>query len=104
MIISSNKDIKNFYRAVEFTFLINNHDISHEHMKSIILNEINAKSYFEKELIKVRDAYLYLVNNSKQVLSLDMLDSSYFLLTKKHLNEEKLYSILSYYYQLYYVT
>ena len=99
MLTSNYKDIKNYYRAIEFIFDINNMGLPHERMKRIILNELIAESYLEKELINLRDSYLYLINNTKQPLTLEMLDRAYYLLTNKNLNEEILYSILSYYYQ-----
>ena len=99
MLTSNYKDIKNYYRAIEFIFDINNMGLPHERMKRIILNELIAESYLEKELINLRDSYLYLINNTKQPLTLEMLDRVYYLLTNKNLNEEILYSILSYYYQ-----
>ena len=99
MLTSSYKDIKNYYRAIEFIFDINNMGLPHERMKKIILNELIAESYLENELINLRDSYLYLINNTKQPLTLEMLDRTYYLLTNKNLNEEILYSILSYYYQ-----
>lgn len=94
-----NENIKQYYRFIEFVSKLVGIDLPHERFKMIALNKYKAESKEEREVSSLKDAYLYLLNNSSQVLTRQLLINTYYLLTNKLLNSEIVDQLLEEYYK-----
>lgn len=94
-----NENIKQYYRFIEFVSKLVGIDLPHERFKLIALNKYKAESKEEREVSSLKDAYLYLLNNSSQVLTRQLLINTYYLLTNKFLNSEIVDRLIEEYYK-----
>lgn len=92
------RDDKEFVRLIEFTAKFFNDDLPHERYKNIINNTYPALSKEELNVKRLANAYLYVLNNTKQPFSNVLINDAYYLLTKKRLSVRKIDNILSTYY------
>lgn len=91
-------DDKEFVRLIEFTAKFFNDALPHERYKNIINNTYPALSKEELNVKRLANAYLYVLNNTKQPFSNVLINDAYYLLTKKRLSFRKIDNILSTYY------
>lgn len=91
-------DDKEFVRLIEFTAKFFNDALPHERYKNIINNAYPALSKEELNVKRLANAYLYVLNNTKQPFSNVLINDAYYLLTKKRLSFRKIDNILSAYY------
>ncbi len=89
---------KSYYRFIEFLSLLCGIDISHERFKQVILDNIEAVTNEDKQVKSLANSYLYILSNIKQPLSLEIIYTSYFLLTGKNIDKSESEIILSTYY------
>lgn len=101
MIVNNNMEIKHFYRFIEFTSKLLGVNLPHERFKMIALDNFKAESKEEIEVKNFAEAYLYLTNNTNQILTTTIINKAYYLLTDIMLEEEKSKKILKVYYQNY---
>ena len=94
-----NDNIKQYYRFIEFVSKLLGIDLPHERFKLIALNKYKVESKEEREVSSLKDAYLYLLNNSSQVLTRQLLINTYYLLTNKFLNSEIVDQLIEEYYK-----
>jgi len=78
---------KVFYRFVEFTSRLVKYELAHEDYKQIALNKKEANTITEKKVKRLADSFLYLLNQTSQIIDLELIKTSYYLLTKKRLNK-----------------
>lgn len=91
MIINDEISIKAFYRAIEFISKLCGCGLNHDRFKAIIFDKFKAETIEEIKLKQFADSYLFLLNNLNQMISLQLLDNAYFLLTgKKETDKNKL--------------
>lgn len=93
-----NENIKQYYRFVEFVSKLVGCELPHERLKLIALNKYKAESKEEIKVNALKDSYLYLMNNSTQVLTRELLIKTYYLLTSNILSSEVVESLLEEYY------
>ena len=72
-----------------------NLEINHNRYKEIILNKALPNTDFEFTIKRYYDAYLYLLNNTKNHLRYEIMKNVYFLMFNKEINENKLSKIIS---------
>lgn len=96
--IKNNISVKSFYRFVEFVSKICGSKLPHERYKQIALDLYEAQSEEEINVKRLSNAFLYLINNSKQTMSVELLNNIYFLLTNSFLDEFIANRILKSYY------
>lgn len=101
MIVNNNMEIKYFYRFVEFTSKLLGVDLPHERFKLIVLDNFKAESKEEINVKNFAEAYLYLINNTNQSLTITVITKTYYLLTNIVLEEDTSKKILEVYYQNY---
>lgn len=99
MLLNEKIDIKLFYRFIEFVSRLLGGSLPHERYKLIALDEYQAQSKDENDVKRFSEAYLYLLNNVNQVLTLDIIKQSYYLLTKEELGKNIGKLILETYYK-----
>ena len=99
MIVNKENEIKNYYRLVEYVSRLTGIDMSHERLKQIIFDYYQVETKQESEVKKFADAYLYLVNNTNQSLTTDILRKTYYLLADKTLTEDFLENFINVYYK-----
>ena len=92
---------KHFYRFIEFVSKLKKINLTHEKFKLITLDKIKAQGKVETNVKMFSDAYLYLLNNTNQCLTKEILKNAYYLLTGEKLKEKKLLKILEVYYRNY---
>lgn len=85
---------KVFYRFVEFTSRFVNYELLHEDYKLIALDKKEANNPAEKRVKRLANAFLFLLNQSNQVIDLEILQTSYYLLTQKRLSIKNASDIL----------
>lgn len=101
MIINEEISIKEYYRFIEFTSKYCGYELVHERLKLISLDGYRSESKIEMEVKRFKDGYLYLINNLNQSLNLEMLEKSYYLLTKEEIEEKDKIEILEEIYRNY---
>ncbi len=99
MILKEEITLKSFYRVIEFVKKLKGVKMDHEKYKKIIFDQIQIESNEEKQIKNFSDSYLYLLNNTNQNLSYDLLENSYYLLSHKKLKKKHCEEILKHYYQ-----
>ena len=85
MLIKNNICIKDYYRFIEFSLLLMGKELSHERCKTLVLDEYKCESKEEIFTKRYANAFLYILNNNKQIISRDLLNDTYYLLTKETL-------------------
>lgn len=78
---------KVFYRFVEFTSRLIKYELAHEDYKLIALDKKEANTITEKKVKRLADSFLYLLNQTNQIIDLELVKTCYYLLTKKRLNK-----------------
>lgn len=96
--IKNNISVKSFYRFVEFASKICGSKLPHERYKQIALDLYEAQSEEEINVKRLSNAFLNVINNSKQTMSVELLNNIYFLLTNSFLDEFIANRILKSYY------
>lgn len=91
---------KVFYRFVEFTSRLISYDLAHEDYKQIALNQKEANTLIEKEVKRIADAFMYLLNQTSQIFDLEIIKTAYYLLTKKRMASINADQILESYYRI----
>lgn len=99
MIVNKENEIKNFYRLVEYVSRLTGIDMSHERLKQIIFDYYQCETKQELEVKKFAEAYLYLLNNTNQSLTTEILRKTFYLLTDEVLNQEVLDELIELYYR-----
>jgi len=89
---------KVFYRFVEFTSRLISYDLAHEDYKLIALNQKEANTLIEKKVKRIADTFLYLLNQTSQILDSELIKTAYYLLTKKGMSSQNIDKILKSYY------
>lgn len=85
---------KIFYRFVEFTSRLLKYDLAHEDYKMIALNKKEANTIIEKKVKRLSDSFMYLINQTSQIIDLEIIETSYFILTKKKITNNNSKRIL----------
>jgi len=85
---------KVFYRFVEFTSRLVNYELAHEDYKMIALDKKEANTVNEKKVKQLADSFLFMLNQKSQIIDLEMVKTSYYLLTKTRLNQKKAETII----------
>ena len=85
---------KVFYRFVEFTSRLVKYELVHEDYKLIALNKREANNVAEKKVKRLANAFLFLLNQTSQIIDEEVLQTSYYLLTNKKLKKEIIFKIL----------
>ena len=101
MLVSKEIDIKCYYRFIEFTSKLIGIQLPHERFKRIAMDDYKAESKQEVKVKRLANAYLYLLNNIQQSFTKELLEHTYFLLTNKRLNKNKIQNILTEFYKNY---
>ncbi len=91
-------DIKDFYRFIEFTSRLIGYDLTHEKFKLISLDEYKTETDTETKVKRFSDAFLYLCNNLNQIITMEIIETIYYLLTKSSIKPEISKKILEQYY------
>lgn len=99
MIVNKENEIKNFYRLIEYVSRLIGLDMSHERLKLIALDGYQVETKQELDVKRFAEAYLYLVNNTNQSLTTDILRKTYYLLTDEVLENDVLDRLLEIYYK-----
>jgi len=89
---------KVFYRFVEFTSRMISYDLAHEDYKLIALNQKEANTLIEKKVKRIADTFLYLLNQTSQILDSELIKTAYYLLTKKGMSSQNVDEILKSHY------
>lgn len=89
---------KVFYRFVEFTSRLISYDLAHEDYKLIALNQKEANTLIEKKVKRIADTFLYLLNQTSQILDSELIKTAYYLLTKKGMSSHNVDEILKSHY------
>lgn len=89
---------KVFYRFVEFTSRMISYDLAHEDYKLIALNQKEANTLIEKKVKRIADTFLYLLNQTSQILDSELIKTAYYLLTKKGMSSHNVDEILKSHY------
>lgn len=93
-----NVSMKSFYRFVEFTSKLCGSSLTHEKYKQITLDIVDAQSKEEIDVKHLSNSFLYVINNSRQTLSKEIINNIYYLLTNTFLDELLVSKILKKYY------
>lgn len=86
---------KKIVSFIEKTIRYFGNDIRHDIFKSVVYGEVGAATKSEEILKNYYDAYMYLLNNCKMVLSQDLLRKFFFILTGEVADEAFLIRISS---------
>lgn len=62
-------------------------DINHDDVKSVLYNERGVKNNLEEQIKSYFDAYMYLLNNSKNTLTNSVLKTFFYILKKEIIDE-----------------
>lgn len=89
---------KLYYRFIEFTCRLVNIDLPHETFKLIALDQYTVQSKTEIKVKRLSDSFRYMINNLSSDITLDFLNTSYYLLTGKKINKETAKKLLYDYY------
>lgn len=98
MNVRKETSVKQYYRFVEFVSKMCGYSLTHERYKRIALDLLVAQSKQEIEVKRLSNAFVYVLNNSKQDMSKEIIQNIYYLLTNTLLNEEITNKILKKYY------
>lgn len=98
MQLSNKIDTKYYYRFVEEVLKLRKINLPHERFKLIVLDEYKIETKEEGSVKSFADAYLYLLNNLNQVLTIDIIITTYYLLTKTKLNKKIAEKIITLFY------
>lgn len=90
--------VKSFYRFVEFVSKLCGSKLPHERYKQITLDIIEAQSEEEVNAKRLSNAFLYVLNNSKQSLGKEQLNNIYYLLTNDFIDDIVINKLLKRYY------
>jgi len=90
----SNINDKVFYRFVEFTSRLIKYNLAHEDYKQIALNKKEANTIIEKKVKWLADSFMYIINQTSQIIDVDIISTSYYLLSKKRLSMKNCERIL----------
>ncbi len=85
---------KVFYRFVEFTSRFIRYELSHEDYKLIALDKKEANTVIEKKVKRLANAFAYLLHQSSQIIDIELIQTTYFLLTKKRIGQKNSEKIL----------
>ena len=96
--IKKNISVKSFYRFVEFVSKLCGSKLPHERYKQIALDIIEAQSEEEANAKRLSNAFLYVLNNSKQSLGKEQLNNIYYLLTNDFIDDIVINKLLKRYY------
>lgn len=96
--IKKNISVKSFYRFVEFASKLCGSKLPHERYKQIALDIIEAQSEEEVNAKRLSNAFLYVLNNSKQSLGKEQLNNIYYLLTNDFIDDIVINKLLKRYY------
>lgn len=99
MIVNKENEIKNFYRLIEYVSRLTGLDMSHERLKLIVLDSYQVETKQEYDVKRFAEAYLYLINNTNQALTTDILRKTYYLLADIVLENKDLDKLLEIYYK-----
>lgn len=92
---------KLFYRFVEFTSKMMKVDLTHETFKLICLNKYTAKTKFEIGVKRLADAFMYCINNTCSDVTMEFVETVYFILSGEKMSKSKSLTILKKYYEEY---
>lgn len=96
--IKKNISVKSFYRFVEFVSKLCGSKLPHERYKQIVLDIIEAQSEEEIKVKRLSNAFIYVLNNTKQSLEKEQLNNIYYLLTNDFLDDFIINRLLKRYY------
>ncbi len=101
--MKSNIEINNklFYRFIEFISKLNRVDLSHETFKLICLNKYTPQTEQELRVKRFANAFRFIIDNSRSDLSLEFLDTLYFILLGRKMPNKIKKSLLEKYYLIF---
>jgi predicted nucleotidyltransferase len=94
----NNVNPKVMYRFVEFACRFGSYDLCHEDYKMIALNQKETNSKVEKKVKRVSNAFIYLLHSTNQVIDIELIKTTYFLLVAQRLLNQNAFEIIKHIY------